>query len=104
MLNEITWEPAYVRLLEELARAKITALCQFVDQYRTDYDTEEARRLCLGRSAFEYRNLDEGALVAFEADLMAPKNEEPKEPTPEERRAARNRRYYERRKQGLLAS
>ena len=87
MISEKTWEPPYIRLSPEQTRAKITALCQFCNTYRTSPNPEAARRLGLGPSAYEYRNLDEAALVAFEAELMAPwvtPRDEPPEPTPED--------------------
>jgi len=106
-VNVILWEPSYVRLPQEQARAKIKALCDFCDTYRTEYNPDAARALNLGHSAYCYRHLDEAALVAFEAELMGI---EPQEPKPEDTRAARNRRYYLARKlrkaekEALLAS
>lgn len=65
-------------------------LCQLAETYRTDHDAEDARRLGLGKSAFEYRHVDEHELVALEMEGTD---------TPEaELRRARNRRYYERRR------
>ena len=86
---------AYVTLRPEAAAEKISNLCQFADKCRTDYDPEDATRLSLGPSAYCYRNVDEDALVAFEDEL----NGSPAEDTePDDLRAARNRRYYLKRK------
>lgn len=100
MIGISLWEPPYVRLSLEKTKERISVLCQFAKTYHTDLDALEAARLNLGQSAYRYRNLDETALVAFETDLNSP---EPREPTPQDLRQARNRRYYLR-KQGLLAS
>jgi hypothetical protein len=98
-MNEVTWEPSYVRLSPELAKARIQALCQSIA--KTPYDPEEARKLSLGPSAYCYRHLDEAALVAFEDQLNGATAEEP---SSEDKRAERNRRYYLKRKERELAS